>query len=299
MEFDITQPGALKKIAAQVSSDIDDYCVESMTDGFRDHLGASLIGSRCSRYLWYIFRWAFKEDFSGRILRLFDRGHREEDRFIRYLEGIGCKVYSHDTSKPRKENGEYPQFRISAVNGHFGGSMDGMIEFPERYGIPGRLLVEYKTNGTGSAFTKLSTAGMQIAKPLHFAQMATYGSDPEYNLDFGLYLNTNKNDDSIYVEVVKIDRELGERMVAKAARIITAEEPPARISNKETYYECAYCPANKICHKGAVPERNCRSCENAVPVEDAKWSCRKFDLIIPSEHIRSGCDAWYPITTVS
>ena len=44
----------------------------------RAHLGASLLGHPCDRYLWLMFRWAVIEKFDGRILRLFQRGQREE-----------------------------------------------------------------------------------------------------------------------------------------------------------------------------------------------------------------------------
>jgi hypothetical protein len=43
----------------------------------REHLGGSQIGRECDRALWYGFRWATAPDFDGRLLRLFDTGHRE------------------------------------------------------------------------------------------------------------------------------------------------------------------------------------------------------------------------------
>ena len=79
-------------IASRIAKDIDEYCVKTYDKGHRNHLGASLIGDKCSRKLWYIFRWCFREKTDGRKQRLFNRGHREEDRFIEWLEGIGAKV---------------------------------------------------------------------------------------------------------------------------------------------------------------------------------------------------------------
>ena len=38
-------------------------------DGFRDHLGASIIGKSCARALWYDFRWITPARHSGRLLR--------------------------------------------------------------------------------------------------------------------------------------------------------------------------------------------------------------------------------------
>ena len=39
----------------------------------RPHMGVSLLGHHCDRWLWINFRWAVVEDFDGRILRLFRR----------------------------------------------------------------------------------------------------------------------------------------------------------------------------------------------------------------------------------
>ena len=40
----------------------------------RPHLGGSQIGHSCSRALWYQFRWTWREEHPGRILRLFETG---------------------------------------------------------------------------------------------------------------------------------------------------------------------------------------------------------------------------------
>ena len=50
---------------------------EAQGDGFREHLGASLIGKSCERALWYDFHWATRSRHEGRILRLFETGQRE------------------------------------------------------------------------------------------------------------------------------------------------------------------------------------------------------------------------------
>lgn len=64
--------------------------------GLRHHLGASIIGRECYRELWYSFRWATNACLEGRVLRLFDRGHEEESRFVDWLEMVGAKVQRFD-----------------------------------------------------------------------------------------------------------------------------------------------------------------------------------------------------------
>lgn len=290
----LDSPGVSKALAKRILEEIDEYCVKTYDGGHRSHLGASLIGRECKRYLWYVFRWCLHEKTTGRQQRLFNRGHREEARFIEWLEGIGFKVWFENREESPNEKGEYPQYRISDVMGHFGGSLDGIAILPERYGIEEPVLLEFKTNGTGAGFNKLADDGMPIAKPEHFAQTSTYGK--KYNFRYCVYLNINKNDDSLHVEVVKLNHNLGEQMIMKAEQIIMSQTPPARLSDNPTFHKCGYCHLKDICHKGAVVEVNCRSCAFARPVENAEWFCEVHNGNIPKEFIPNACPSYKAIT---
>lgn len=46
----------------------------------RGYLGWSELGEPCERRLWYGLRQAGREAIPGQLARLFDTGHREEDR---------------------------------------------------------------------------------------------------------------------------------------------------------------------------------------------------------------------------
>ena len=61
---------------------------DAQGDGFREHLGASLIGKSCERALWYDFRWATRSRHDGRILRLHGRviGDRDEQVLCDLIE---------------------------------------------------------------------------------------------------------------------------------------------------------------------------------------------------------------------
>ena len=287
-------PGVAKALAKRILEEIDEYCVRTYDGGHRSHLGASLIGRECKRYLWYVFRWCLHEKTTGRQQRLFNRGHREEARFIEWLEGIGFKVWFENRDEGPNEKGEYPQYRISDVMGHFGGSLDGIAILPERYGIAEPVLLEFKTNGTGAGFNKLADDGMPIAKPEHFAQTSTYGK--KYNFRYCVYLNINKNDDSLHIEVVKLNHNLGEQMIMKAEQIIMSQTAPARLSDNPTFHKCGYCHMKEVCHKGAVVEVNCRSCAFARPVENAEWFCEVHNGNIPKDFIAKACPSYKAIT---
>lgn len=324
-------PGELKQIARQVSADIDAWCEANYFDGFRWHLGASLIGGECWRAIWYGFRWCFVATYvnaqgvshKGRMGRLFNRGHLEEQRFVEWLRGIGFTVEEFDISSKlyynpptgtysleesydqpdaiwvdvsdssqhvaaaKKKGVERKQFRISDVNGHFGGSTDGKVWFHARYGNMPPMLCEFKTSGE-KAFEKLKKDGVKIAKPTHFAQMCSYGR--RFGLQYCLYMAINKNNDEIHLEIVELDFAHADHNTQKAARIINSPTPPPKISQNSAYITCKQCDYAPICHGRGPYEKNCRSCTFAQPVENGEWFCHKFQNIIPRDFIPKGCD---------
>ncbi len=275
----------LNAIAESMVADIDEWCKQTLSEPMRKHLGASMIGDSCSRKLWYGFRWAKPTDFSseyktaGQTLRLLNRGHSEEQHFIKYLEGIGCR-FEHTPDE---------QVRISDCEGHFGGSLDNEGHLPPKFEYVKPVLFEFKTSNE-SNFSQLKKNGLRRNKPIHFAQMSTYGY--KRNLDFGVYVVVNKNTDEIYIELVKLDHELGRMMIDKAMSIITAkpEEPPAKISLSAANLACKWCNFTAICHHGERPVINCRSCVNAAPLANAKWGCKLYNMEIPDDYIEKGCD---------
>lgn len=285
-------PGLATAVSKQILSDIDLYCATAYDDGHRKHLGASLIGDDCSRKLWYTFRWVHKEVFSGQQQRLFNRGHREEARYIEWLTGIGMRVWFENTSEPMNADGSYPQYRITGCGGHFGGSLDGIGYLPVHYNIAEPVLLEFKTNNA-AGFPKLQKNKMPIAKPQHYAQTSTYGY--KYGFKYVLYLNICKNNDELHVELAKLDHELGRQMEIKAERIITSDRPPARLSDNPTCRDCGWCGYKNICHYNQPAEKNCRSCVYAKPVDNKQWLCTGYNAIIPDDVIKAGCPNWSSI----
>lgn len=275
---ELSDPIQRMKLGEQIKADIDKYCQLAYDDGPRSHLGASEIGHPCERFLWYKFRWFFREEFSGRLLRLFNRGHREEERYHGWLEGISCELLDST------EN----QIRMEGVAGHFGGSRDGTIRL-SRYRNAEPILVEFKTNGTGRGFDGLDE-GVEVAKPQHWAQLCVYGVG--FNLRYALYLNINKNDDTLHVEIVELDHTHGRAMIEKGRRIISSQSAPPRISENPSWRECSWCAAKQVCHFGAPAMKNCRSCLHASPVEDGMWNCGLWKHVIPTEFLKEGCSSW-------
>ncbi len=271
----------LQELETNIETALEEWSINNHKSEPRTHLGISEIGEDCKRKLYYKFRWFAFEKHDGRMLRLFARGHREEERYINYLEGIGCKVNRFDN--------DGKQFRVSGVMGHYGGSCDGVVFTPWYPDIP--MILECKTHNTKS-FVHYVEKGLQISKPKHFDQMNGYGE--KMQIQYGLYFPENKNDDDIQVTVIKLDWERGKALERKAEEIITAVEPPPRISDNPAYWECKFCAFIDVCHYEALPQKNCRSCKNSKATENANWICNKFG-IIPSEFVKIGCNEWQPI----
>lgn len=232
-------------------------------EGFRTHLGASVIGKECARHIWYGFRWAQKPKFSGRMLRLFNRGHLEEARFIAMLLAIGCQVFQQDT------NGN--QYRISDVGGHFGGSGDGVVIGIPDVPVGSACLAEFKTHGEKS-FIKLQKDGVRVAKFEHFVQMQTYMH--KMGLMYALYGAVNKNTDEVYMEIIQLETHIGEQFVDRGRQIIMMRVVPERIANASPgLFLCRYCDEKDICFGGAKMNHNCRTCLHSEPRDDGTWWC--------------------------
>ena len=56
-------------------------------------LGASSIGEECLRKIWMDWRGYGSVEFDGRMLRLFETGHLQEDRIVSDLKAAGYTVY--------------------------------------------------------------------------------------------------------------------------------------------------------------------------------------------------------------
>lgn len=314
----------LQEIKAKIIDGLEEVSCNLHPSEHRNHLGISEIGKPCSRFIFYKFRWMMLEEFDGRMRRLFARGHREEERYVNYLERIGCKVYRFQDPilNYHPESGSYfysakfevgdgliedvtghpaheaeaerlglkrKQFRVNGVMGHYGGSCDGVVITPWYPNLP--FIGEFKTHNYKS-FSYYLEHGLKKGKAQHYDQMCGYGE--KLQIKYGLYFPENKNDDSIEPEILELDWQRGKQLELKAQDIILAKEPPAKISDNPAFFDCKYCGAKDICHKGAIPLKNCRSCKNSIPTENATWTCARFGLI-PTDIIPNGCDGWIPI----
>lgn len=261
-------------------------CINDLTDAFspeedsfRTHLGASMIGRPCARELWYNFHWATKPAFPPATLRLFNRGHLEEARFVAMLKMIGCEVWTHTA--------EGTQLRMPSASKHYGGSLDcvvaGLPDLPE--GTP--ALGEFKTHSLKS-FNTLVSEGVQKAKWEHWVQMSSYAN--AHNLEYCFYFAVCKDNDQLYAELLEVDRTVANRYAQRALGIIESPEPLDRINSSPAWYQCRFCDHSKLCHDFKYPEINCRTCTHATALPDGNWGCERFAVNLPKEKQLVGCE---------
>lgn len=252
---------------------------EAKPQEHRPHMGMSIIGHECERYVWNTWRWTLKPNWEGRMLRLFDSGVRAEPRFLEELRAIGAEVWDVDPDTGL-------QWRVSACNGHLGGSLDsvarGLPEAPKTVAV-----IECKTHNDKS-FNDLLAKGVKESKPQHFIQMNGYMG--LMDISRALYLAENKNTAAVYTEWVHFDEALFKATMQKAERLIGMTEPPPRISEDPAHWQCKMCNFHPVCHGRLAAEANCRTCCHASPVENGAWRCEQHSKELPDAAQRKGCE---------
>lgn len=242
-----------------------------------DSLGISVgeVGTECDRALWYAFRWASPaEEIEGRKISIFRTGDSWEERLVADLERIGVEVWGQ-------------QDKIRLVSGHVRGKRDGAaIGIPEAPKT--EHLMEFKSSNDKS-FKEVVAKGCKDAKPLHYGQCQI--GMHAFGLTRAGYLVVNKNDDARYFERIEYDAEYCLRQLARLERIITAPEPPSRISTDPEFFGCIFCKHKAACHGPAWPRVTCRSCLHATPElgGDAHWSCSRWAKPLGIDEQRQAC----------
>ena len=237
----------------------------------RTYLGASIIGHPCNRRLWYGFRGCLDEAFPSRILRLFETGHREEERLLSDLRAAGYEVLARN---PRTRK----QFEVVSFAGLFQGHLDGLIRIGGEW-----FVLEIKTSSS-KAFRAVKKHGVGHEKPEHYAQIQIYlgfatawwdewglGGEPPTR---AIYLVHAKENDELYGEIVLFDPDDFAKFGEKARFIIESKDPPPKLSEKADYYLCRWCDYQGICHSDRVPRVDCRTCMHGrVDPEAGRWVC--------------------------
>ncbi|CAK9250422.1 unnamed protein product [Sphagnum jensenii] len=172
----------------------------------RGYLGCSTMGHPCDRYIWLNKYGEITFEIPLRKQRIFERGIIEESRILSLLGKVeGWTI----------ESLQYP-----LQKGVLRGNADAVLK--DRDGI--RYILEIKTMND-KAFKEIKKHGIQKTQFSYWAQCQTYLYLSE-DIHVALLLAVNKNDESMYEEVINLDSSVGETFLAKATRIHEQTEMP-------------------------------------------------------------------------
>lgn len=235
---------------------------ESQSEEVRGYLGASSIGKKCTRMLWYSFHWCTTRKIEGRILRLFKTGHYEEARVIHELKSAGVTCHELDPSTGK-------QWAVKALGGHFKGHADlvalGLPEDKDNWN-----LVDVKTIKS-TKFNQLLKEGIEVMYPEYYGQGMVYMG--LLGLTKAQFIFVNKDTDEIHVERFHFKETVFQALMDKAKTIVEAQTPPPKISEDPAYWECKYCDHWDLCHQAKLPNVNCRTCAHSTAQLSGGWSC--------------------------
>lgn len=247
----------------------------------RPYLGASSLGDPCERRLWLGFRWVAAEKFEGRMLRLFDTGHREEARLLEEMRAVGIEVWD------RQADGR--QFRVEFAAGHGAGHLDAIVRgLPE---APRTAHVFDVKTVKAKKLAEMIRLGFRKTYPKYHAQGTVYAG--LMDLDRIAFAFVCKDDDTLHLERFEFDRAEFDRLMQRAERIVFSAEPPARLSNDPAWFECKFCAFHSHCHGTAAPAATCRSCAHATPERGGTWACEepKRPRSLDTAAQRAGCES--------
>jgi hypothetical protein len=247
------------------------------TDLYLGRLGSSFIGEECVRQIWLDWRGFAREQFEGRMLRLFETGHLQEARIVEDLRRAGFAVWD------KREDGR--QFEFGDPTGHFITKVDGIIKDVPEHEKP--HVLEIKTHNKNS-FSSLVKKGVQEAKPTHYAQVQI--SMALGGFTRALYVAVCKDDEQFYVERIREDAVEQDKLKAKITKLTEARLRPAGISDDGSSFGCKFCSMKAVCVKEAEPLRHCRTCAMCTPGAEGKWVCELNKETLSINRQRLGCE---------
>lgn len=210
----------------------------------RDYLGGSRAGVECERALQYEFLKVphdLGKTFSGRVLRIFERGHWVEAAMIEWMKKAGFGIL--EGTKTGK------QFGFAAHKNIVAGHCDGIIiSGPFEFGPWPRLWENKGIQEKG--FKALVKDKLKKQYPVYYAQVQYYMKHFNLSASNALFSAVNMNTMEIYWEDVVYDSKFTDKLEERIKRIILASEHGELLPrgfNSRDYFQCKWCNWNNRC----------------------------------------------------
>jgi len=211
-----------------LSAIITKTIAESPLDAKRHYIGASSIGNKCDRAIWYGFKGAESSKPSPSLKTTFDIGKRLEGMLLDYMEQAGLHIVR---DKPLRD-ASFPLFQ-----GHCDAILLSKAE--------PIAIVDIKTANTAS-FSSFKSKGLIAWRESYYAQLQAYMGMAGYSR--GVLLAIDKNTSELHHEWVTYDDIYYHELREKARKIAMATEAPEKINKNPIFFVCNMCSYRKICH---------------------------------------------------
>jgi hypothetical protein len=203
-------------------------------DSPRRYIGASGIGKKCNRAIWYSYMGAASEAPPPSLKTSFDIGKRLEGLLLDYMEQAGLHIVhpSIENDFLLLQDDTYPLFQ---------GHADAFLMLPDESPV----VVEIKT-AKCSSFKQFQNKGLRGWQETYYAQLQSYMGMSGYKR--GVLLAVNKDTSELHHEWVKYDDIYYHELKTKARAIMLCEEPPEKINRSPLYFLCNTCSFKRVCH---------------------------------------------------
>ncbi len=209
----------------------------------RTYLGASSIGHPCERSLWYGLNGAKAKPMSASGIYATSDGHRVEDVIadrLRMVEGV--ELWTVD------EHGKQFGFSDGNFSGHCDGVILGLIQAPKTPHVWEHKAVNEKK------FTEFGKLRLK-----HGEKNTLREWDWQYFVQAQIYMHyfgltrhyitvSTPGGRQITSARTEYNKDIAEAHVAKAHRILSLKEPPARAWDNPSYYRCQWCRFHEVCY---------------------------------------------------
>jgi CRISPR/Cas system-associated exonuclease Cas4 (RecB family) len=207
---------------------------EKKPDDLRTYIGASSIGHKCNRFLWYQLKGLESDQVPSNIQITFDIGKKLESLILNYLEKSGLNIVRPETSNNFLF---YQDIETPIFQGH----ADAVLL--SEYHDP--IIIEIKT-AKNSSFSKFVKHGLKAWNEIYYAQLQAYMGMSGYKQSILLALN--KDSSELHHECVDYDNNYYNELKTKAKIISECNEPPPKINNNAIFLICNRCKFKKVCH---------------------------------------------------
>lgn len=214
----------------------------------RKYIGASEIGDSCNKKIQNNFIGIPREEFSGRLLKIFQTGHLFEYMAHTWLTDIGFEII---TEFPNKE-----RIGFSLADGRLQGHVDGIITSgPKTLELNYPIVWECKT-WKEQRFKSVEKNGALKTEPKYAYQIALYQAYlepffPGVCINPALLTSINKNTSETIHELIPFDKKKAQEASDRAVHIIKATEDNLelpKISLDKNNWHCKMCEYNNYCH---------------------------------------------------